>query len=269
MSDCKRKLGGQALAETLVSMVALLPMAYAAIYLGKLVTLRQANHQAAHALVFECTVRPEQCADPAQHDAFIDEQRRREFSRADAGIHTQERLTASVQGTERQALWSSRKGQPMLASYGDIGMRIAPERFDAGLGWVGTAGAQVMSWFDNTAGPARFGLNIQQGMFVARTQTGVQQQEWFGARSIQSRAAILTDTWAASSASGSESTSVMQRVDQGNRLPLHADVAIDLAYAPTRGFISLMDAVGLEPQAGLFRYHHADASLVPVDRRVP
>jgi hypothetical protein len=250
-------------------MLALLPMAFAAIYLGKLVTLRQANHQAAHSLAFECTVRPEQCADPTQHDAFIDEQRRREFSRSDAGIHTQERLSAPVQGGERQTLWSDRKGQSMLASYGDIGMRLAPESFDAGLGWVGTAGAQVMSWFDKTAGPTRFGLNLQQGMFVARIQTGVQQQDWFGALSMQSRAAILTDTWAASSAAGSESTSVMQRVAQGSRLPLQSDVAIDLAYAPTRGFISLMDSVGLEPQAGLFRYHHTDTSLAPVDRRVP
>jgi hypothetical protein len=259
---------GQALAETLVVVAVLVPLSIATAHLGKLHSLRHSNHQAARALVFECTVRPQECVDPAAVAVFADEQRRRAFSRADAPIQTSERLAAPVNAPESEALWVSHTGKPMLASYGDVGVRIDPETFNAMRGVASASALNALGWLDQLAGPAHFGLDLGGGLYVARVQVLAQKSNWFAGLPMQARAAVLTDPWSATSGAGAEPTSVATRVQQGQRLPLSGDVAIDAAYLPVRGFLQLMEWVGLEPAAGQFTYHRIDPTIIPIDRRV-
>ncbi|MCX7272041.1 MAG: hypothetical protein NTV19_02270, partial [Burkholderiales bacterium] len=75
---------GQALLESFVALLALVPLLLAVLWLGRVLALRQASIEASRLLAFECTVRPQACADPAAQARLADEARRRVFSRVDA-----------------------------------------------------------------------------------------------------------------------------------------------------------------------------------------
>lgn len=264
-----RLQNGQSLAETLVVASALVPLMLGTIGLAKQASVRSQAHHAARSMVFECTVQPERCADQAHHGTMIDEMRRRHFMRSDAPVFSTDRPGSAPTAGEREAFWNNRRGQPLLASYGDVGARIEADPFNAGSGVVGAFSSTVAQWFDQLAGPARFGLQVQSGLYVARAQVKVQAHDWFTSHSMQQRAAILSDAWIPSSIAGAEAGSLTQRVQAGQRLPLGAEAVIDAAYLPTRAFIGVLDAVGLEPQGAAFRYHQTDPALIPVHRALP
>jgi hypothetical protein len=264
----KAMQAGQALSEALVIFAAIVPLLLAAVYLGKLHSLRLANDHAARSAIFECTVRPEQCPGIGSGLDVIEELRRRFYSHAAAPVDSQERLGTSMTVADAQAFWRLGANTRLLASYADVGLRLEADSFDAGLGIVGASGADVLGWFDQAAGPARFGLRIREGLVKARVQTQTQGYRWFGASRLQTQAAIVVDPWLASSIDGSELQSFASRVDQGKRLPLGADIAVDAGYLATRGFLGLMELIGLEPAASGFRYHEIDVSKIAQDRRV-
>mgnify|MGYP003515335369 CR=1 FL=1 len=65
-----------------------------------------------------------------------------------------------------------------------------------------------------------------------------------------------------------KSSALRNALEQSPRaliLPVY-EASIDARYLPTRGFIGLMNAIGLEPAGDAFRYHAADVDLVPPDR---
>ena len=126
------------------------------------------------------------------------------------------------------------------------------------------------------AGPGRFGFGLTDGLVRTRVQASLEGADPAPERAwsigierlplrIGGRAAVLADAW---NASGSRSgpRSVESRVQQGARLPGAAEAGFDLAYAPTRAFLALMGAIGLEPTADAFDYHHVDVTLLPPDR---
>ena len=266
--------GGQALIEAFVGLIALVPLLIATLWLGKVLSMRQAAIEGSRLLAFECTVRAADCAEPSGQSRLADEVRRRIFSRVDAPILSRETLPDQPPATERNPLWVDAAGRPLLARFSDVGVRLTTQSFDAGLA-VATSResaliGNALNLLSNLAGPARFGLGITDGLYVATVQA--QSVPQAGLRlplpglQFQARTAILTDAWTATGPYGSEASSVQSRVDHGARIQGAYETSLDLRYLPVRGFIALMDLVGLEPTGGAFRYHQSDVDTVPPDR---
>lgn len=270
----RRGQRGQALIESFVGLLALVPLLLATLWLGRMLSMRQATIEASRLLAFECTVRADECADAAAQGRLADELRRRSFSRLDAPIRSDETLPDEPPAGERNPLWVDAAGRPLLARFSDVGVRLATQSFDAGLA-VATSResaliGNALNLLSNLAGPGRFGLGLTEGLFVATVQA--RSEPVPGTRMalpgllFQARTAILTDAWTASGPYGEQASSVQSRVERGSRLQTLYEASLDARYLPVRGFITLMDAIGLEPAAGAFRYHQSDVDTVPPDR---
>ena len=277
-TECRRQRG-QALVETLVAAVVLIPLALLVVLLGKFQSMQQATIAASRTLAFECTVRPRACADAASHAALTDETRRRHFGRIDREILSGDLLTDAAPAQERNVLWTDRLGTPLLERFSDVTASLASPPFDAGRATaVGRAGGGIAAVLDRLAGPARFGLSISGGMVEARVQVRVSPSQAGNERlarleslplTMQARAAVLTDAWHASGPYGSAEHRVEARVGQGRRIdPVH-EAQITIGYQLTRWTLALMDLAGLEPQASSFRPQWIDVDLVPADRIAP
>lgn len=274
---------GQALVEALVAAIVLVPFALLIVWLGKIQSLQQATIAASRLLAFECAARPDDCRQADAHPELVDELRRRAFARSDLQPLTGDRMPDQAPAAERNPLWVDRANRPLIERYGDIGARIDPQGFDAGLsvaasqsgGLVGGLAGDAAQLLSDLAGPGRFGLDIGEGLVDAKVQAGISasatapdfrsQLDSIALR-MRANTAILTDAWNASGPYGGSADSVETRVGQGSRLLSAYESSIDARYALTRGFIALMGAIGLEPQAGAFRYHEVDVDLVPADR---
>ena len=270
---------GQALIETLVAMIVLVPLVLLLVWLGKIQSLRQATISASRTLAFECTARPDSCADPAGQAQLADEIRRRAFSRIDAGVVSADRLADDAPAAERNPLWVDRANRPLLERFADIGVRIDRETFDAGASLVGSRAGGLVSdaatFLAERAGPGRFGLSIADGLVDAKVQANVSatradtdfltQLDSIPLR-VKAHTAVLTDAWNASGPYAGDARSVQTRVAQGQQILPAYDASIDARYLLTRGFIELMSTIGLEPTGGAFRYHAADVDIVPADR---
>ena len=277
-----RRFRGQALVETLVVAIALVPLAVLVVLLGKYQSIRSATVSASRSLAFDCAARPVDCADPARVDWLVQDMRQRHF--------------------ERQPLWHDRAGRPLLERLSDVGGSVSPQRFDAGLGTAlgraagadltgiggaggvyngsgytfgaGALGASAASLLDTLAGPARFGLAIEGGLSEARVQVAVAPSHAANvgfarldpiALTLRARTVVLTDAW---NASGPENgpASVLARSDAGSKLDALRETRLAVGYQLTRWSIGLMGAIGLEPAASHFRPHQGDPDAVPADR---
>jgi len=274
---------GQALVETLVVAIALVPLAVLVVLLGKYQTIQSATVAASRSLAFDCAARPQQCTDAAASAWLVESLRVRHFTRPDRALLSGERVAAD--GIDRHPLWQDRAGRPLLERLADVGGTVSTQHFGAGVGTAtgraasadlsgiggATAAVQVL---DQLAGPARFGLAIDGGLLDARVQVAVAPSHAANvgfarldplAVPMRARTAILTDAWQASGPQGG-AASVAERVDAGARLDALREARLTLGYQLTRWAIDLMGALGLEPSARDFRYHEADPDAVPADR---
>lgn len=275
----RRGQRGQALVETLVAALVLVPLALLTVLLGKFQSMQQATIAASRTLAFECTVRPGACAQAASQATLLDEVRRRHFGRIDREILTGDLLTDAAPAAERNALWTDRRGESLLERFADVGAVLSSPRFDAGRSTaIGRSSAGIAAVLDRLAGPARFGLAIDGGMAEARVQLRVSPSQAGNEQlarldslplAMQARTAILTDAWNASGPYGTESHRVEARVEPGSRLDAALETRVALGYQLTRWTLELMDLAGLEPQASSFTPHQVDADLVPADRIAP
>lgn len=270
---------GQALLETAIGALALVPLVLLIIWLGKVQSLRQAVISASRMVAFECTVRPDECADPSAHAGLADEIRRRAFSRVDTAVRSLDRPADPALLQQRNPLWVDRANRPLLERFSDVGVRVDRERFDAGLSLAQSRAtglvADASTWLADKAGPGRFGLAISDGLVDAKVQANMSASARHGSFAsqldsiplrIKAHTAILTDAWNASGPRGGLASSVESRVRLGQAiLPLY-ESSLDARYLPVHGFIGLMNLVGLEPQGDAFRYHQTDVSIIPADR---
>lgn len=270
---------GQALVETLVAALVLVPLALLAVLLGKFQSMQQATIAASRTLAFECTVRPRACADAGSHATLADEVRRRHFGRIDREILSDDVLDDLAPAGERNALWADRRGQALLERFADVGVALSSPSFDAGRSTaIGRASGGAAALLDRLAGPARFGLTMTAGLVDARVQVRVSPSEAGNEQfarldslplAMQARTAVLTDGWQASGPYGSDDHRVEARVVRASRLdPVH-EAQIAVGYRLTRWALELMDLAGLEPTASSFEPHHVDADRVPADRIAP
>jgi hypothetical protein len=273
---------GQALVETLVAAIVLLPLLLLAIYLGKLQTVQQSTLAASRSLAFECQISFDNCAKmtgaTATSTELGDELRRRHFMSMSVGVHSNEYASDSANSSERQGLWKDHRGNALLGSYADIGFRVDPDVFNAGSGIVGSSGSKIasnaMDLVSNVAGPARFGLNWQGGLIDAKVQVQLSKSNLANGLvanlapiplMMRSHTAILTNAWNASSPDGSDQNSTQSRVDQGKKLPLIESV-IDAMYLPTQLLIQFAEGAKLESNGSSFKYHEVDVKKIPADR---
>jgi len=277
-ADRPPRIGGQALVELLLALVALVPLYFGVIWLAKLIDLRQSTIATARTLAFECTVRPAACSDGAPDPALAAESRRRFFAAHRFGIDSGAGASGAVGRDTGRASWSDRDGRPLLERYEDITVAVGRERFDSPLAFAGSAGERVFPGavrvLSELGGPGRFGLELQAGFVVATVQAQVSASRppdgWVARLrseplTMRSRLAVLTDAWNASGPYGREPGTVETRVAAGAALPL-IEPAVDVGWLAVRGLLAVADLLGLESAAGELRWHRTDGDQVPPDR---
>ncbi len=272
----RRSQRGQALIEALVAGLVLVPLMLLVILLGKVQSMQQATIGAARALAFECTVRPDDCADPAARAVLAEDVRRRHFGRIDREIFSNDVLAADAPAAERHPLWTDRRARALLERPTDVTISVHRSAFDAGRNTaVGRAAGDAAAVLDQLAGPGRFGLSLGDGLFVTDVAVDVSPgQAGNEALSrldslplrLQERTAILTDAWNASGPYGSDEHTVQSRVQRGQRVDVVHETAFRAGYQLTLWALRLMDLAGLEPKASSFRPHETDVDRVPGDR---
>lgn len=245
---------GQALVETLVVALAMLPLAILVVLLGKYQSMQSATVAASRSLAFECAARPAACEDPDAPGGAADAVRRRHF--------------------DGQALWHDRAGRPLLEALSDVGVTISRQDFGAGVGTAVGQDSAAARLIDDLAGPSRFGLAARSGFYVGRIETAVARSHDGGggflglrpfALSLHARTAVLADPWLASGPDGG-ATGVRSRVESGARLDGLRETGLLAGYQLTRWSIDLMAGVGLERSAGSLNPYRADPDAVPTDR---
>jgi len=274
-----RRQRGQALVETLVAALVLVPLALLVVLLGKFQSMQQATISASRTLAFECTVRPGACANAASHSALAEEVRRRHFGRIDREILSNDAIADPAPADERNPLWVDRRGHALLERFADVDVALALPRFDAGRSTaIGRAASGAAGLLDRLAGPARFGLSISGGLVDARVKVRVSPSEAGNEQfarldslplTMQARTAVLFDAWNASGPYGSAAGRVEARVKEGSRIDPIREAEIAVGYRLTLWALELMNLAGLEPSASAFEPHHVDVDRVPVDRIAP
>jgi hypothetical protein len=273
---------GQALAETLVVMSALVPMVFLGIWVAKVADIQMASGAAARKVAFECTRRLTDCNQLSANLDILDAARIHQFAKPGRDVLSNDIASDSDHQLKLNPLWSDHKGRPLIETYAAISGAVDPESLDGPLALLnqsiqGTAktGAQLLS---NFAGPGHFGLDTFGGFIKARVQVKVASS--FPALDkgdrldpvplvMHRQVAILTDQWNASGANNGRSDSTQFRVDQGKLLPLlgsYAEHGAKAAYGLTILNFNAAKLLKIEADASKFRFHQVDVGLIPPDR---
>ena len=297
---------GQALVEVVVLAAALVPLFLAIPLIAKYQDLRHAAIAASRSAAFECSVRPEECVagESAVQARLADALRRRHFARHDRDLLSIDASGDDPPSWERNRFWVDRRGAPLLAAAADVSGSVQAGELDAARNaWGRGAGTLVAGGGFGlaAAGPAVFGLELDQGLVTAGVRARVSLDRtlanWLEkpegiALGLSGRTAVLVDSWNASSGRGTEARSFQSRLQRGWRLPGlgeaagllgdagalapagalevasdgGAEAAIDGLYAPIRTLIRGPLLAPVEPRGSLFRYHEVDVDVVPADR---
>ncbi len=319
---------GQAMTETLVMAAAIIPFLLAVPLIAKYQDIRHASVAASRTLAFECAIRPQVCSDAQAGAAMADRIRRRHFSRQDIDVFSNDVLTDQRFGQEAHRFWRNPDGSPMLASPDDVSVALSQHRSDALLSGYQVAlekfrnrnstartnappatsqpspFAGLTQAMSHVVGPDAFGLSLHGGLLKAEVQARVPLDSRLAAAlggtdpvllQFRSRTAVLADSWNASSAKGTEASSLQYRVEQGRRLPSlqrishlieevvgravpdaltgsalgDPEVLLDGLYSPARVLIQNTDMDVLAPGGRGFQARPVDVEVVPADRLGP
>ena len=286
--------------ETILFSMVMVPFFVFTVWLGNLADLRLQTGEAARQLAFECTVHTPECLGTRDARDLDQAVRIRSFASDTGPVEGK----GWVQGARLdQTVHRDRRGSALLERYEDVGIRVEPSRFDAGLsqalGQAGRSMANAAETLSKVSGPDHFGLSLTGGLAVAKVETMTSARSksssaavsnvGFSANSparwmsggwregldpwpvrLQARAAILTDPWAASMPQGTDFVSVEQRLTSAWRVPsiggLPSDALLSAWSQPVQLFLKGANTLGLEPSADQFGYHRIDWDRVPADR---
>jgi hypothetical protein len=286
--------------ETILFSMVMVPFFVFTVWLGNLADLRLQTGEAARQLAFECTVHTPECLGTRDARDLDQAVRIRSFASDTGPVEGK----GWVQGARLdQTVHRDRRGSALLERYEDVGIRVEPSRFDAGLsqalGQAGRSMANAAETLSKVSGPDHFGLSLTGGLAVAKVETMTSARSklssaavsnvGFSANSparwmsggwregldpwpvrLQARAAILTDSWAASMPQGTDFQSVEQRLTPAWRVPsiggLPSDALLSAWSQPVQLFLKGANTLGLEPSADQFRYHRIEWDRVPADR---
>ena len=286
--------------ETILFSMVMVPFFVFTVWLGNLADLRLQTGEAARQLAFECTVHTPECLGTADARDLNQAVRIRSFASFTGPVDGK----GGVRGARlAQSDHRDRRGSALLERYEDVGIRVEPSRFDAGLsqalGQAGRSMANAAETLSKVSGPDHFGLSLTGGLAVAKVETMTSARSTsnsaavsnvgFSANSparwmsggwregldpwpvrLQARAAILTDPWAASMPQGQDFQAVEQRLTSAWRVPsiggLPSDALLSAWSQPVQLFLKGANTLGLEPSADQFRYHRIEWDRVPADR---
>lgn len=277
-ADRRRSVGGQALVEVLVALLAIVPLYFGVAWLAKVLDARQATIAAARMLAFECTARIGACAAYADHPELARELRRRMFARHETALRSDDVAAGAVGAGAGRPFWSDRAGRPLLERFEDVTVAVVPLRFDSPRASASSEGERAipgaLRLLSELGGPGRFGLDLGGGLFDARVTAALARSrptDGFLTRlgampvTLTEHLVILTDAWTASTPYGPARDTVETRVVAGSRVPL-VEPAIAAGWLPVRGLLAVGAALGFESRANLLRWHRTDVDLVPPDR---
>ena len=266
------RVRGQALIETLVIGIAMVPMFLAVPLLAKYSDIRQAAIEASRTAAFDCTVRFDDCTSPEGQAAALLSAERHHF--ADPRSVSTSAALAARSPARPNRFWVDRKQAPLLDVRDSVQLVMTRETADSITGALGNGGNGIVAAASALSGPGAFGLDPDGGLIkarvAARVSIGKTLAQWMRrpeglALRLNGTTAVLTDAWNATAADDGDRRSVRARVDEGWRLPLGESI-VDLAYAPIRELITGPMLAPVEPRGRLFRYHEVDVDLVPADR---
>lgn len=298
-----RRQQGQALAETVViCLYALVPFFIVIPLIGKYQDIRQSTLASARTAGFECSVHFERCQQGQGSDTIANQLRLRHFSQHRLGVRSDDVADDSQLTQNGNVLWVDGRGRPLLDSYKKVTVQVAPEQFDAFDSSRNNAVTDdLLQGGSKFAGPDAFGLPIKSGLMGATVNAEIRIDEkladWLPKKSasvfnFQERSVLMTDSWNASSAKGSERRSFKNRVDLGWRLPIGRK-ATGLSQAmqrldsgnllgrydggdletvqqaltqPIRQLMDIDDRIMNGSNSQRFKYHEYDVEIVPPDR---
>ena len=289
--------------ETILFSMVMVPFFVFTVWLGNLADLRLQTGEAARQLAFECTVRTPECLGTDDAQGLNQAVRIRSFANVTGPVDGRGEVRDAPVDQSDLGGHRDRRGIGLLSRYEDVAMRVEPSRFDAGLsqalGQAGRSIANAAQTLSKVSGPDHFALALTGGLFVAKVETMASARStsipatasnvgfnangparWVGGGwrdglepwpiRLQARAAILTDPWAASMPQGADFRSVEQRLTSAWRVPsiggLPSDSLLSAWSQPVQLFLKGANALGLEPSADQFRYHHIEWDRVPADR---
>lgn len=254
---------GQALVETLVFALALVPLLLGLVFVTKYQSIRQAAVASSRSAAFDCTVRPESCG-AADAVALQAEAWQRHL--ADARTTLQSVGSSGIEPPVGNAFWVDRTPAPLIEGIDSVRVDVAREPADA-TAKVAAAAMGLPARFD-----LRLGDDLVRADVQAKVSSGWRLGDWLlRPRGIEldlaGRTAILVDAWNASEGRGDAPRSVETRVARGSVPPLPGfEAAVDLGYLPIRSLIRSPLLAPFEPNGRDFRYHEWDVEQVPEDR---
>ncbi|MDO4682253.1 MAG: hypothetical protein Q4B17_05625 [Lautropia sp.] len=122
---------GQAMTETLVLAVAVLPFVLAVPLIAKYQDIRHATVSASRTAAFECSIRPDACADGEASAGIEAHVRRRHFSQRQIAIHSNDTPSGQSLSVDGNRFWRSRDGRPLIASDEDVTVSISQRQATA------------------------------------------------------------------------------------------------------------------------------------------
>jgi hypothetical protein len=257
---------GQALVETLVFALALVPLLLGLVFVTKYQSIRQAAVASSRSVAFDCTVRPETCGDAADAAALHAEAWQRHL--ADTRTILQSVGAPGTEALVGNPFWVDRTPAPLIEGRESVRVDVTREPADA----TAKADAAAMGL------PAHVGLRLGDDLVRAdvraQVSSGWRLGDWLlRPRGIElalaGRTAILVDAWNASEGRGDAPRSVETRVARGSVPPLPGfEAAVDAGYLPIRSLIRSPLLAPFEPNGQHFRYHEWDVEQVPEDRLV-
>lgn len=245
-SPGRRVQHGQALAEFLVLVVALLPLFLLMPVVAKLQDISLVTQQASRYAAFDGIGRIGGPQGEKSSDELAQELRRRFFSVAGAPIKTGD--TAGDFEADRNPFWVGPRGEPLLASFADVNLSLRAVPGADGVPYT----------FPATAMGLKSGIrDAQVNVDLARLPSGLAFYRPFDSidLSLRRHTAVLLDAWDASG-----SLQVQARVDHPLIFPGSALASLSPLLDP----ILLLTEPGLSPpQLGKLGFWE---DLVPQDR---
>jgi hypothetical protein len=136
---------GQSLTETLVVSLALVPLLFLGIYIGKLADIQIANGAAARKLAFDCVQRREDCKDISAHADLVDASRRQFMTAPGREILSLDGLQDEATEETTNPLWTTRTGSPLLEKFSNVSAQVTTNTLDAPGSRVSSSGQSKVS----------------------------------------------------------------------------------------------------------------------------
>jgi hypothetical protein len=271
---------GQALVETLI-VGTIFSLAIGLILVwAKLQSIDQGVVSVSRASAFECASSRHVCDSESNRQALSRAIVGRTVGATDRQVLSGDGLAEGEPEAVVRPFWRGLDGRALVQEPSGLNVYRQTVQFDAGLAVAerGSGRGDVAGALLTEVGPARFGFDPRGGLHLSglslkvsalwpgRSSAGLGRELELG---FHGRAALLSDAWNASAATGDPADSVESRVLRARRLEPALESAISVGHQLTRTHLKAFSLTGLEPLGKAFAPGAVDVSIVPTDRVQP